>query len=137
MLPNHVCPIVFFFLPLFLFFFSFHPYYTPLPPTLLFVTASSPLPGWNELLIASFSHRSVGVKDGLMLANDLHVSRETAHTVGVETIFDRYTFTQAHAHTCASVNSSCLAMPHSHQGELSRFSTIVLYCTIKCRSRGR
>ncbi|XP_062395385.1 retinoic acid receptor RXR-beta-A-like [Sardina pilchardus] len=45
--------------------------------------------GWNELLIASFSHRSVGVKDGILLATDLHVSRETAHTAGVETIFDR------------------------------------------------
>lgn len=88
----------FFLLRLFSFFFSPHPYHPPLPPTLLFLSAFSPLPGWNELLIASFSHRSVGVKDGLMLANDLHVSRETAHTVGVETIFDRYTFTQAHAH---------------------------------------
>lgn len=30
--------------------------------------------GWNELLIASFSHRSMGVKDGIVLATGLVVS---------------------------------------------------------------
>lgn len=31
--------------------------------------------GWNELLIASFSHRSVAVSDGILLATGLHVHR--------------------------------------------------------------
>lgn len=33
-------------------------------------------PGWNELLIASFSHRSMGVEDGIVLATGLVVSRK-------------------------------------------------------------
>uniref|UniRef100_A0AAR2JB28 Retinoic acid receptor RXR n=1 Tax=Pygocentrus nattereri TaxID=42514 RepID=A0AAR2JB28_PYGNA len=45
--------------------------------------------GWNELLIASFSHRSIGVKDGLLLAAGLHVPRDSVHNTGVEAIFDR------------------------------------------------
>uniref|UniRef100_A0A8B9GUR1 Retinoid x receptor, beta b n=1 Tax=Astyanax mexicanus TaxID=7994 RepID=A0A8B9GUR1_ASTMX len=45
--------------------------------------------GWNELLIASFSHRSIGVKDGLLLATGLHVPRDSVHNTGVEAIFDR------------------------------------------------
>ncbi|KAM9444082.1 retinoic acid receptor RXR-gamma-B isoform 2-T2 [Clarias gariepinus] len=45
--------------------------------------------GWNELLIASFSHRSVTVKDGILLATGLHVHRSSAHTAGVGSIFDR------------------------------------------------
>ncbi|XP_016408789.1 retinoic acid receptor RXR-alpha-B-like isoform X1 [Sinocyclocheilus rhinocerous] len=45
--------------------------------------------GWNELLIASFSHRSIAVKDGILLATGLHVHRESAHTAGVGAIFDR------------------------------------------------
>uniref|UniRef100_A0A4W4FSP5 Retinoic acid receptor RXR n=1 Tax=Electrophorus electricus TaxID=8005 RepID=A0A4W4FSP5_ELEEL len=46
--------------------------------------------GWNELLIASFSHRSIGVEDSLLLATGLHVSRESVcDTGGVEPIFDR------------------------------------------------
>ena len=45
--------------------------------------------GWNELLIASFSHRSVAVKDGILLATGLHVHRSSAHQAGVGTIFDR------------------------------------------------
>ena len=86
MLLNHVivdCPLLFVLSSLLL----------NRPPTL------PPLSGWNELLIASFSHRSVGVKDGILLATDLHVSRETAHTAGVETIFDRYLFTHTHTYT--------------------------------------
>ncbi|KAJ8377881.1 hypothetical protein AAFF_G00250320 [Aldrovandia affinis] len=45
--------------------------------------------GWNELLIASFSHRSITVKDGILLATGLHVHRNSAHTAGVGAIFDR------------------------------------------------
>nr|AJT60337.1 retinoid X receptor [Cherax quadricarinatus] len=45
--------------------------------------------GWNELLIASFSHRSMGVEDGIVLATGLVVHRSSAHQAGVGTIFDR------------------------------------------------
>ncbi|XP_028936271.1 retinoic acid receptor RXR-gamma [Ornithorhynchus anatinus] len=45
--------------------------------------------GWNELLIASFSHRSVFVQDGILLATGLHVHRNSAHSAGVGSIFDR------------------------------------------------
>ncbi|XP_063602993.1 retinoic acid receptor RXR-alpha-B-like isoform X2 [Penaeus indicus] len=45
--------------------------------------------GWNELLIASFSHRSMGVKDGIVLATGLVVHRSSAHHAGVGDIFDR------------------------------------------------
>lgn len=45
--------------------------------------------GWNELLIAAFSHRSIGVKDGIVLATGLVVHRSSAHQAGVGTIFDR------------------------------------------------
>ena len=45
--------------------------------------------GWNELLIAGFAHRSVNIKDGILLATGLHVHRATAHQAGVGTIFDR------------------------------------------------
>uniref|UniRef100_A0A667YA01 Retinoid x receptor, beta b n=1 Tax=Myripristis murdjan TaxID=586833 RepID=A0A667YA01_9TELE len=44
--------------------------------------------GWNELLIASFSHRSIALKDGVLLASELH--RDNAHSAGVAAIFDRY-----------------------------------------------
>uniref|UniRef100_A0A6Q2X074 Retinoic acid receptor RXR n=1 Tax=Esox lucius TaxID=8010 RepID=A0A6Q2X074_ESOLU len=43
--------------------------------------------GWNELLIASFSHRSIAVKDGVLLASELH--RDNMHSAGVAAIFDR------------------------------------------------
>uniref|UniRef100_A0A3Q3IFN2 Retinoic acid receptor RXR n=1 Tax=Monopterus albus TaxID=43700 RepID=A0A3Q3IFN2_MONAL len=43
--------------------------------------------GWNELLIASFSHRSIALKDGVVLASELQ--RDTAHRAGVGAIFDR------------------------------------------------
>lgn len=46
--------------------------------------------GWNELLIASFSHRSIAVKDGILLATGLHVHRNSAHSAGVGAIFDRW-----------------------------------------------
>ncbi|XP_046404348.1 retinoic acid receptor RXR-alpha-B-like isoform X3 [Ischnura elegans] len=45
--------------------------------------------GWNELLIAAFSHRSVEVKDGIVLATGLTVHRNSAHQAGVGSIFDR------------------------------------------------
>lgn len=45
--------------------------------------------GWNELLIASFSHRSITIKDGILLATGLHVHRNSAHSAGVGAIFDR------------------------------------------------
>ncbi|CAL1540401.1 unnamed protein product [Lymnaea stagnalis] len=45
--------------------------------------------GWNELLIAGFSHRSIMAKDGILLATGLHVHRSSAHQAGVGTIFDR------------------------------------------------
>lgn len=45
--------------------------------------------GWNELLIASFSHRSMGVEDGIVLATGLVVHRSSAHQAGVGGIFDR------------------------------------------------
>jgi len=45
--------------------------------------------GWNELLIASFSHQSVTSRDSIVLATGLHVYRNTAHQVGIGTIFDR------------------------------------------------
>ncbi|PSN50084.1 Retinoic acid receptor RXR [Blattella germanica] len=44
---------------------------------------------WNELLIAAFSHRSVEVKDGIVLATGLTVHRNSAHQAGVGAIFDR------------------------------------------------
>ncbi|RWS27373.1 retinoic acid receptor RXR-alpha-B-like protein, partial [Leptotrombidium deliense] len=45
--------------------------------------------GWNELLIAEFSHRSMNVKDGIVLAPGLIVQRNSAHSAGVGAIFDR------------------------------------------------
>jgi len=45
--------------------------------------------GWNELLIAGFSYRSLAIKDGILLATGLHVHRSSAHNAGVGTIFDR------------------------------------------------
>lgn len=56
------------------------------------LTASSHPAGWNELLIASFSHRSVSVQDGILLATGLHVHRSSAHSAGVGSIFDRCVF---------------------------------------------
>ena len=58
----------------------------PWPLTLV---GTPPPPGWNELLIASFSHRSIDVRDGILLATGLHVHRNSAHSAGVGAIFDR------------------------------------------------
>ncbi|XP_049822638.1 retinoic acid receptor RXR-alpha-B isoform X3 [Aethina tumida] len=45
--------------------------------------------GWNELLIAAFSHRSIQAQDGIVLATGLTVNKQTAHSVGVGAIYDR------------------------------------------------
>ncbi|KAG1695554.1 Retinoic acid receptor RXR-alpha-A [Nymphon striatum] len=45
--------------------------------------------GWNELLIASFSHRSITIQDGILLSSGLLVHRDSAHSAGVGAIFDR------------------------------------------------
>jgi len=45
--------------------------------------------GWNELMIAGFSHRSIGIQNGIQLASGVVVTRENAHTSGVGAIFDR------------------------------------------------
>lgn len=45
--------------------------------------------GWNELLIAAFSHRSIDEKDGIVLATGTTVHRHTAQQAGVGTIYDR------------------------------------------------
>ena len=45
--------------------------------------------GWNELLIAGFSHRSMDLCDGIRLANGLIVQRNNAHSAGVVAIFER------------------------------------------------
>ncbi|XP_034152104.1 retinoic acid receptor RXR-alpha-B isoform X2 [Esox lucius] len=45
--------------------------------------------GWNELLIASFSHHSITVNDGILLASGVHLHRDRAHSAGVGPIFDR------------------------------------------------
>ncbi|KAB0394046.1 hypothetical protein E2I00_001750 [Balaenoptera physalus] len=59
-------------------------------PSLPSGCSTGPCPArWNELLIASFSHRSIAVKDGILLATGLHVHRNSAHSAGVGAIFDR------------------------------------------------
>jgi len=45
--------------------------------------------GWNELLIAGFSHRSIQVTEGILLATGVHIHRTSAHQAGVGPIFDR------------------------------------------------
>ncbi|XP_061859774.1 retinoic acid receptor RXR-gamma isoform X2 [Colius striatus] len=45
--------------------------------------------GWNELLIASSSHRSMSVQDHILLATGLHVHRSSAHSAGVGSLFDK------------------------------------------------
>merc|ERR1712013_962723 len=45
--------------------------------------------GWNELMIAGFSHRSIGIQNGIQLASGVVVTRENAHTSGVGAILDR------------------------------------------------
>lgn len=45
--------------------------------------------GWNELLIAGFSHRSIAVKDCLLLSTGMRIHRTSAYKAGVGIIFDR------------------------------------------------
>ncbi|XP_076044130.1 retinoic acid receptor RXR-alpha-B-like isoform X3 [Oratosquilla oratoria] len=45
--------------------------------------------GWNELLIAAFSHRSIEVESGIVLATGVVIERNEAHQAGVEGIYDR------------------------------------------------
>lgn len=45
--------------------------------------------GWNELLIAAFSHRSVDVKDGIVLTSGITIYRNSAQQSGVGPIFER------------------------------------------------
>lgn len=45
--------------------------------------------GWNELLIAAFSHRSIQAQDAIVLATGLTVNKTSAHAVGVGNIYDR------------------------------------------------
>ncbi|CAD6237976.1 GSCOCG00008357001-RA-CDS [Cotesia congregata] len=45
--------------------------------------------GWNELLIASFSHRSMDVHEGIVLGKDTIINRNSAQQVGLSAIFDR------------------------------------------------
>ncbi|KAG5325152.1 RXR protein, partial [Pseudoatta argentina] len=45
--------------------------------------------GWNELLIAAFSHRSIDTKDSIILTTGAAVHRHSAQQAGVVTIFDR------------------------------------------------
>jgi hypothetical protein len=45
--------------------------------------------GWNELLIAAFSYRSIEVKDSIILATGITVHKSHAHSAGVGSIFDR------------------------------------------------
>ncbi len=45
--------------------------------------------GWNELLIAEFSYRSVARTDALLLANGGLVSRANAQQAGIGNIMDR------------------------------------------------
>jgi len=56
--------------------------------------------GWNELLIASFSHHSLGVKEGILLANGLHVNRANAHPIGLGAIYDRVLTGKSSPHPC-------------------------------------
>ncbi|XP_065580963.1 retinoic acid receptor RXR-like isoform X2 [Artemia franciscana] len=45
--------------------------------------------GWNELLIAGISYRSVVLNDGIVLATGLVIDRRSAHSVGFENIYER------------------------------------------------
>lgn len=81
------------------------------PALLVFHASPQPLPlsatGWNELLIASFSHRSIGIKDGILLATGLHVHRNSAHSAGVGAIFDRSS-SQRHPLSCGHIQNCSL-----------------------------
>lgn len=56
----------------------------PIPDQVVLLRA-----GWNELLIASFSYRSVNFQDSIVLATGLTIHRNQANSAGVGAIFDR------------------------------------------------
>lgn len=75
------------------------------------------LAGWNELLIASFSHRSVSVQDGILLATGLHVHRSSAHSAGVGSIFDRWLSSASSACVCMCIHvCMCVRVPVGSPG---------------------
>lgn len=74
-----------------------------------------PPAGWNELLIASFSHRSIAVKDGILLATGLHVHRNSAHSAGVGAIFDRWGPAQGTARLASVLFSKVLRAARSRR----------------------
>ncbi|RXG71898.1 Retinoic acid receptor RXR [Armadillidium vulgare] len=45
--------------------------------------------GWNELLIAAFSHRSIGLQEIIVLASGVMVDRDSVQNYGLDGIFDR------------------------------------------------
>lgn len=45
--------------------------------------------GWNELLIAEFSHRSMDIEDGIILTTGITLHRNSAQQAGVGPIFER------------------------------------------------
>lgn len=45
--------------------------------------------GWNELLIAAFSHRSIDIEDGIILTTGLTLHKNSAQQAGVGAIFER------------------------------------------------
>lgn len=45
--------------------------------------------GWNELLIAGFSFRSMSLNDGIVWGDGQVITRENAHIQGVGEIYDR------------------------------------------------
>ncbi|GFS70500.1 retinoic acid receptor RXR [Nephila pilipes] len=45
--------------------------------------------GWNEILIATFCHKSIGFKEGIVFANGRIVHRMSAISEGVGSIYDR------------------------------------------------
>lgn len=65
--------------------------------------------GWNELLIAAFSHRSIDVEDGIVLCDGLTVHRNSAHQAGVGNIFDRVLTELVHKMRDMRVDKSELA----------------------------
>lgn len=78
--------------------------------------------GWNELLIAAFSHRSIDVEDGIVLANGLTVHRNSAHQAGVGNIFDRVLTELVHKMRDMRMDKS----------ELACLRTIILFNPGKC-----
>uniref|UniRef100_A0A8C2CT47 Retinoic acid receptor RXR n=1 Tax=Cyprinus carpio TaxID=7962 RepID=A0A8C2CT47_CYPCA len=80
--------------------------------------------GWNELLIASFSHRSIAVKDGILLATGLHVHRNSAHS-------SRHMTTDTIALYCVLFDSHAKGLSSPSEVELLRekvYASLEAYC---------